>query len=582
MRSFQWRITIPFIVLIIISMWVLGIYLTTSVKNSRIDNLRFQLRQEARITAEAVLPLLNGQNDIIDALVDKLGQEIDTRITIIAPDGKVLGDSLENPATMENHATRPEVIDALATGFGESTRFSTTVNEQMMYVAVTVTSNDEILGITRVALPLTAVNASVNQVTRVIILATGIITMLAALATWLITKRITQPIRELTRASMQIANGNFGQKIAIKTKDEAGQLARAFNEMSFNLKTTIDSMSMEKNRLSSILTNMADGVIMTDTSGNIVLANRAASSLLNFREEEALGKSLIEAVHDHEIDEMLKKCLATNEEQTTQFESGSSKNFLRVIAVPFWNQERLSGAIILLQDLTELKNMQTMRRELIGNISHELRTPIAGIKAMAETLLNGAINEKDIVKDFISRIESEADRLTQMVAELTQLSRIESGRAELKKEPVNLNTVIDEVISELSPLAEKGDITLFKELKLDLPDIPLDRDRIRQSIINLVHNAIKFNKPRGKVTISTHYDSKSVSVNVADTGIGISKDDLPHVFERFFKADKARTGGGSGLGLAIAKHTAQVHGGEIYAQSEEDKGSIFTLSLPRA
>ncbi len=563
-------------------MWVLGIYLTTSVKNSRIDNLRFQLRQEARITAETVLPLLNGQNDIIDALVDKLGQEIDTRITIIAPDGKVLGDSLENPATMENHATRPEVIDALATGFGESTRFSTTVNEQMMYVAVTVTSNDEILGITRVALPLTAVNASVNQVTRVIILATGIITMLAVLATWLITKRITQPIRELTRASTQIANGNFGQKIAIKTKDEAGQLARAFNEMSFNLKTTIDSMSMEKNRLSSILTNMADGVIMTDTSGNIVLANRAASSLLNFREEEALGKSLIEAVHDHEIDEMLKKCLTTNEEQTTQFESGSSKNFLRVIAVPLRNQERLSGAIILLQDLTELKNMQTMRRELIGNISHELRTPIAGIKAMAETLLNGAINEKDIVKDFISRIESEADRLTQMVAELTQLSRIESGRAELKKEPVNLNTVIDEVINELSPLAEKGDIALFKELKPDLPNIPLDRDRIRQSIINLVHNAIKFNKPRGKVTISTHYDSKSVSVSVADTGIGISKDDLPHVFERFFKADKARTGGGSGLGLAIAKHTAQIHGGEIYAQSEEGKGSIFTLSLPRA
>jgi two-component system phosphate regulon sensor histidine kinase PhoR len=319
---------------------------------------------------------------------------------------------------------------------------------------------------------------------------------------------------------------------------------------------------------------------MPDAGGDIVLANRAAGRLLGFKEENAGNKPAIEVVHDHEIDEVLKQCLNTGKEQSTQFESGN-RRFLRAIAVPLRNQGRLSGALILLQDLTELRSLQTMRRELVGNISHELRTPIAGIKAMADTLLSGAVDDKEAARDFLSRIESEADRLTQMVAELTQLSRIETGQAELKIESVNLNTLINEVIAEMSPLAERQQVTLSVELSPDFPTIQVDKDRIRQTIINLIHNAIKFNKPGGKVTASTGYDSKSIIVNVADTGIGISRDDLPHVFERFYKADKARTGGGSGLGLAIAKHTIQAHGGDIRAQSEEGKGSTFTFTLPR-
>jgi len=562
-------------------MGVLGIYLTASVKNTQIENLRFHLEQEARITAEAVLPSLLGQDGVPDALAKKLGQEIDSRVTIIALNGVVLADSIENPADMENHATRPEVVDALAQGIGQSTRYSTTLNEQMMYVAVTIDNQGTAAGIARVALPLTRVEQNVNHITRIIILATVIITVLAVLAAWLITRRVTQPVRQLTKASRVISSGQLGQKITVSTKDEIGQLAQAFNEMSSSMKNTVDTMSTEKNRLSSILANMADGVIMTDAAGVIVLANRAAGGLLGFKEENAADKPAIEVVHDHEIDELLKKCLNTGNEKTIQFESGAKRRYLRAIAVPLRSQGRLSGVVILLQDLTELRNMQTMRRELVGNISHELRTPIAGIKAMAETLRDGAIEDKDAARDFLSRIENEADRLTQMVTELTQLSRIESGRAELKIEPVNLNSLADEIITEMSALAERQQIRLFTQLVPDLPSVPADKDRIRQTLINLVHNAIKFNQPNGNVTVSTGYDGNSVTVNVADTGIGISQDDLPHVFERFFKADKARTGGGSGLGLAIAKHTIQAHGGEIHAQSQEGKGSTFTFSLPR-
>jgi len=580
LRSFQWRIAIPIIILIIVSMGALGVYLTNSVRNSQLDSLRFHLEQEAKITAEASLPALLGQGDNPDDLAKKLGKEIDSRVTIIATNGTVLGDSLEDPATMENHATRPEVKDALASGIGESTRYSTTLQQQMMYVAVTINSQGKNLGIARVALPLTTVNSSVNHVTRTIILATVIITVMAILAAWLIARTTTRPIRQLTRAAHGIAAGQLGQKIIVPTKDEVGQLAHAFNEMSSNLNTTVEAISTEKTKLTNILASMADGVIMTDAEGNVVLANQSAGKIFGFKEENVVNKPIIEVVRDHEVDEILKKCLKTGAEQTTQFESGIARRYLRAIAVPVNKEKRSNGALLLVQDLTELRNLQTMRRDLVGNISHELRTPIAGIKAMTETLQDGAINDKEAARDFLARIAGEVDRLSQIVAELTQLSRIETGQAELKMEPVNLNAMIDEVLVEMSPLAERQHVTLSKELSPSLPLVQADKDRIRQTIINLAHNAIKFNKPAGQVTVATNYDDKSVTVSVADTGIGISKEDLPHVFERFFKVDKARSGGGSGLGLAIAKHTVQSHGGEIRVQSEEGKGSTFSFSLP--
>ena len=581
MRSFQWRIGIPFIILIVVCMGALGIYLTNNVRSNQLKNLRTQLEQEARITAEASMPSLSGQGDNPEILATELGKEIDTRITLIAPDGTVLGDNMQDPSTMENHSTRPEVIAALAKGIGESTRFSDTLKEQMMYVAILVTNQGKTLGIARVALPLTTVNNSVDQVGRTVIISTVIVALLAVLAAWLIARTTTRPIRQLTKASREMAAGKLDQRIAVTNKGETGQLAQAFNEMSSRLKSTMESLSAEKTELAGILANMADGVIMTDAEGNIALANAAAEKIFGFKDAEALNRPLIEAVHDHDVDRILKDCLKSRQQQSAQFESGVARYFLRAIAIPLQSQGRISGALVLIQDLTELRNLQTMRREMVGNISHELRTPIAGIKAMAETLQNCAIDDKVAAKDFLARIENEADRLAQMVAELTQLSRIETGRAELKMEPINLNSLIDDVLAEMTPLAEKQQVVLGKNLAQNLPVVKADKDRIRQTIINIVYNAIKFNKIGGTVTVATAFNEKSVTVSIADNGIGISKSDLPHVFERFYKADKARSSGGSGLGLAIAKHTVQAHGGEISAQSEEGKGSTFTFTLPR-
>jgi two-component system phosphate regulon sensor histidine kinase PhoR len=578
-RRIQWRITISFVLVVVVGMGALGAYLVNSTRNSQLINLRTQLENEARVTAEASLPLFLVQDSDLDALAKKLGNQIDARVTLIAVNGTVLGDSHEDPATMENHATRPEVVDALASGLGESTRYSTTLGEQMMYVAVPVTNQTTNVGVARVALPLVAVAGSVNRVTLIIILAIIVTAALVIVAAVLIGRRTTRPLREVTEASQRIAAGQFDQRIPVRSKDETGQLAQAFNDMSSNLDGLVRDISEERTKLQTVLASMADGVIMTDVEGNIVLANRTSERLFNFRGEDVISKPLIEAVHDHEADEILKLCLSTGQTQTGQFESAISKRFLRAIAVPII-EGKLAGALLLLQDLTEVRNLQTMRRELVGNISHELRTPIAGIKAMVETLRDGAIDDKEAAKDFLTRIDGEIDHLSQMVSELTELSRIETGRAELRLSPVNLNVLVKEVVTQLNMLAQRQQVTITTDLSADLPMIKADHDRIRQTLTNLGHNAIKFNHPGGTVTVSTRADAKSVAVSVADTGIGISKEDLPHVFERFYKVDKARPRGGSGLGLAIAKHVVQAHGGRIWAQSEEGKGSTFSFSLP--
>lgn len=579
-RSIYWKITIPLSLLVLIGMVVLGFYMVNSVRNNQVKQLEAQLTNEAKLVADISLPFLSDatkQNEL-DGVVKTTGQQIQARITIIGEDGTVLGDTDQNPLTMENHSSRPEVIQALSTGVGQSIRYSATLHEDMMYVAVPVLDRAQVLGIARVALPLTTVQSSIDDAVKTVLPVMAAVTVLVVLAAALLARMITRPVRQITRAAEGIAAGNFDQRIPIRTYDEIGRLGRVFNEMSSSLKTTLVTISEERSKLVNVLSSLTDGVVMTDSEENIILVNPAAERLFNFKESKVTGRPLIEAVQDYEIDSAAKKCLKTFTEQTALLDSATGK-FLRVIVVPIV-AARSTGALILFQDLTELRNLQTMRRELVGNISHELRTPIAGIKVMVETLKGSASGDKGKTKDLLARIDDEIDRLTQMVSELTELSRIESGGAELRLTPLNLNLLVEETVAQLNSLAQKQQITISSDLDKKLPEVEADKERIRQTIVNLVHNAIKFNHPGGKISISTRTDGESAILSISDTGIGISKDDLPHVFERFYKADKSRSRDGSGLGLAIAKHTIQAHDGEIWAESRSGEGSTFTFSLP--
>ncbi|MBI4334649.1 MAG: HAMP domain-containing protein [Chloroflexi bacterium] len=580
-RSLYWKITLPLTLLILVSMGILGSFMVSSTRADELDSLRSHLIKEASLVAEASLAGLAvpaAPNDIADAIAKKAGKDIDARVTIIARDGTVLGDSWEDPSLMENHSARPEVTGALASGVGESSRYSITVGQTMMYVAVPVIDRGAVTGIARVALPLGSVQGSINSAIGAIAWTMAIATALVILATALIARMITRPVRQMTRAVLRIASGQLGQRIPIRTGDELGQLGRAFNEMSASLKEMMEAMTAEKSKLAMVLSSLTDGVMVTDAAGHIVLTNPAAEGQFRFRRADALNRPLIEVIPDHEIDELLKRCLETGASRTGQVDAVGGR-FLRVVAIPL-AAARPSGAVLLFQDLTEMRTLQTMRRELVGNVSHELRTPLASVKALIETLQDGAVDDGAVARDFLNKVDIEVDRIIQMVAELTELSRIETGRAALKLAPVNLNLLVTEAIAGLSPQAERQKVALLTDLHNDLPPVRADRERIQQVIINIVHNAIKFTPPGGKATIRTSPGQDSVAVSVSDTGAGISREDLPHVFERFFKADRSRSGSGTGLGLAIAKHTVQAHGGRIWAESEEGKGSTFSFSLP--
>ncbi len=579
-RSIYWKITIPFAVLILVGMGILGLYTVTSVRDIQLEHVRSQLLRESQVVARGSIGAFSdpAKRATLDAEAKATGEEIQARITFIALDGTVLGDTDDDPATMENHSTRPEVIQALASGVGESTRFSATLNQSMMYVAVPVSSGGTVLGIARVSLPLTEVESSVGDAQRTIAAVLAVAALLTIVAAGLIARMITRPVRQMTAAAQTLASGKLDHRIDLKSDDEIGRLGNAFNEMATSLKHTLAVISDERSKLAAVLSGITDGVIMTDLEGRIVLVNAAAERILAINEAGVKGLPLIEGVHDYEVEEVLKKCLGTGREQTGELDASGGR-FLRVIAVPLTGS-KLSGALLIFQDLTEMRGLQTMRREFVGNVSHELRTPLAAIKAIVETLQDGAMDDKAVAGDFLEKIDAEVDGMTEMVAELIELSRIETGRVKLVLLETDLNQLANEAVSHLSHQAERKKLVVSTELASGLPPVQADRGRIRQVLVNLIHNAIKFTPAGGNITISTKQRGDSVVAEVADTGIGISREDLPRIFERFFKADRSRSTGGTGLGLAIAKHTIQAHGGNIRARSEEGKGSTFSFSLP--
>jgi two-component system phosphate regulon sensor histidine kinase PhoR len=557
----------------------LSAYLLHFVKGNYLDSLRTQLTSQAQLVSDSSEPYLDSQEiESIDALADRLGNKIDARITIIDADGVVLGDSEEDPRTVENHGNRPEVIEAFSGGVGSSIRYSTTLGCDMMYVAVPImVDGDEIAGIARVSLPLAEINESLGHINRMIVGGAGVAALVAILLVLQISRSTTEPLKKLTQMSKGIARGEFDQKIQITSRDEAGELAEAFNLMAARLKEMVTVLTNERDKMAAILSTMGDGILVVDSESRVTMVNRAAEKLLKLSEDEAVGHTFIEVVRDYELDSILQECLKILEQQTGVAETEPRRQFLRMIATPLG-----SGSLVLLQDISELQRLETVRRDFISNISHELRTPVASLKVLAETLQEGAIDDRAVAQDFLHKIDIEVDRLTQMVSELGELSRIESGEFPLKIEPVHLGEVTKRVAERLGAQAERGGLSLKVDIPHGLPKALADEERVEQVMVNLLHNAIKFTQPGGMINISAKAEGNDVLVLVADTGVGIPADDLPRIFERFYKADKARAGGGTGLGLAIAKHIVEALGGKIWAESTGGKGSTFTFTLPLA
>ncbi|MBC7228711.1 MAG: HAMP domain-containing protein [Thermoflexales bacterium] len=580
-RTLRWRLLVLIELAILGVMVALALILSATVRHTYLAHLEDQLTVEARLIGDALAPALaSGPPDgFLDAEARRYAGMLDARVTLIAPDGTVWGESHEDRTRMENHLGRPEVQQALATGRGVSIRFSHTVGYEMMYVAVPVEAEGRVVGIARVALPLQRVRAGVARLQWTVGLAAIFFVGLIGALVFLRLAPAVGAVRDLSDALGRLSAGDLEARVLPRTDDELGDLAHAYNRMADRLRETVLALREEQARLSGILERMTDGVLIADGEGQVRLINLAAARMLGTSPEKALGRSFVQVVWDHRLVELWEACRERGEEGAALIDLGPRRPVVfQAVVTPLEGEE--GAALVLLQDLTRVRELETVRRDFVANVSHELRTPLATLKALVETLREGALEDPGAARRFLERMEEELDRLDRIVGELLELARIESGRMVWQMAQVTVVEVVEPPVEALRPLAERAGLTLTVHLPPDLPPVLVDVDGMRRAVANLIRNAIQFT-PSGEVTVWAERMGDEVVIAVRDTGVGIAPEDLPRVFERFYKARGSRSGG-AGLGLAIAKHIVLAHGGRIWAESAPGQGSTFYIALPGA
>jgi two-component system phosphate regulon sensor histidine kinase PhoR len=590
LRSLRFRTTAAYVLLIVAAFAGLSLYVLGKVKGDFRENIEADLASQAQMVENLVRPLAEegAQPAAFDQLAKQLGAQTDSRITIIAPDGTVLGDSEADPATMDNHLSRPEVQEAIRSGQGKSERRSSTLRTDFTYVATRIAVDGDVAGVVRVARPSAAVDASLSDITRSILIGVLATAGAAAALSLLIGGAITRPLGRLAKVARSIAAGNLSERVSPRPSGELGELSDAFNQMAASLEDLILSASQERNRLIAALNGSIDAVMAVDADGRVIFANEAAERLLSSSQQALLGNPFGWVMPDEQVAEAFQASLKSGSRETRLIDRPGRQHF-QVITAPIVGGGEWT-TLVVVRDLTDVKRVEQVRRDFVANVSHELRTPLASIKSVIETLQSGALDDQVAAQDFLSRADAEVDRLVQIVEELLELSRIESGRVPLARQPVRMGEVLAVAVERLRPQAEKEGLTLTLEVPPDLPPVIGDAERLEQAAVNLLHNAIKFTPRGGSIRVSAHREDGAVTVSVSDTGVGIAPEDLPRIFERFYKVDRARAqaaagpsgSGGTGLGLAVVKHTVEAHGGTVSVESEMGRGSTFSFSIPAA
>ena len=576
--AMRWRLALPQALAVTLALAIFGRFTIMQAERAQLAAYRERLLAEAALACSVLgEPGGEPQQKALQALAIAHGQALQARLTVIAPDGRVLADSAADPATMENHAGREEVQLAQRLGQGVAVRLSATLGQRMLYAAIRC---DALGGSTvRVAQPLTAMQQALGQLERAVVVGALGATVLVVLASFLAAARISQPLQRLATWVRTGQQGSAATSLPAGTYEEVRTLARALDSMAAELNSRVRSLAEEQNRLQAVLAHLSDGVLITDAQGRIVLYNPVAIRLLGLPPAPD-GLSLPEALAHQELIGTWERVHRDGGEQEAIVELPSRPAFLRLIVTSL-GSAGLPGELVVIQDLTQIRRLETVRRDFISNISHELRTPLASLKALVETLQDGALDDPPAAQGFLQRMAIEVDALTQMVQELLELSRIESGQVPLRLESVPLAELVREPVERLLPQVQRAGLSLSLHLPGSDVRVLADPERVRQVLINILHNAIKFT-PAGSITVSAEAQGDEAIITVADTGIGIPAADLPRIFERFYKADRSRASGGTGLGLAIAKHIVQAHGGRIWAESQEGAGSKFSFTLPLA
>ena len=597
------QLTLRYIGIVLVVLLAMYFYLATMLKDSMSTRITSELEIQAALTREFLIEKLPAKDnftyDAIDPLIDRLGKTGKARMTFIDLEGVVWGDTERDGAAlraMDNHLKRPEIQDALQFGKGIRDRYSDTTQTEFRYYATPIykqtsqNSEGTLIGICRIALPMEAVNTAIDNLRGIVLLASVAGLILAIVFSVFSTKIITKPIEKLTQMTQSLAAGKINSRVPVDSKNELGQLSRNFNLMADRVQEQIDQISEEHRRLETILTDMGEGVLLVNGAFEITYANPIAISMLSLP-EAYVGKALIEINRIPELQTLLQAAEQTETVAFAEIRLGNlTEPEAEVTVVPVATGEEY---VIVIHDVSKERQLERIRTDFVANVSHELRTPLTTIRGYAETLLSEDATRTKAQEQFVVKILNHAARLSRLVSDLLELSRLESGDVELKRTPCPLNTFYEPILDVFEPTLEESELVLKWEIPESLPKVNIDQQLFMQVLVNLIDNAIKYTPDGGTITVSaeirvseifegSNTNSEKIIMRVQDTGIGIPMESQPRVFERFYRVDKgrAREMGGTGLGLAIAKHIVRCHNGHIWLESSLGEGSVFYVAIP--
>lgn len=506
------------------------------------------------------------------------------RLTLIDSVGTVLVDSEFDGKQLENHKDRPEFKVALNGGTGTSIRFSDTAQARVYYLAIPVETERG-----RYALRLSLLMKDLDDFKYLILkqvvisIVAGVV--IAELIGYGFIAGFLKPVSELTALSKKIASGSFREKINIHTNDELGELAANFNHMSAELDRKINEIKERNYEMRSIIRSMVNGVIAVDNQKRVMFLNPTAEKLFRFSEEQAAGKHILSILRNSELDDALEALLSSNTTDVLEIElSDPEHKVLKVYTNPLIGFNERLGILIVIEDITEIKRAESMRKDFVANVSHELKTPLTSIKGFVETLKDGAVENPKVRGRFLDIIDMETNRLSTLIEDLLVLSEIESRKSTVEEEFSVLDCA-DDVMVIMEELANQRGVDLKLEVASEegFPTLHGNPGWFKQMLINLMDNGMKYRREMAEVTVAMHYDASHIHIDIKDNGIGIPKEHMSRLFERFYRVDKSRSKsiGGTGLGLAIVKHVVSSFEGEISVDSVVDQGTTFHVSLPR-
>ena len=586
-KTLNRQLYLSYLLITLLSLGAIGGYTVSALHNFYYEQTSADLESRANLVQHQVSRhFASGNTPELKRLAGVLGQPGAQRVTLILPDGTVVGDSEENPMRMDNHADRPEVKEALDGKTGSSVRASSTVKSNLMYVALPVYQDTELLGVVRLSIPLTVIDETLKGMLWKIVLAGLLIALVATPVSLYISGRISRPLSEMKDTAEQFASGQLNSRVRVEGPDDVLRLAEALNVMAAQLDDRIRTVTAQRNEQEAILSSMVEGVIAVDSSETVLSLNRAAAQLLDVSNEFGPGQPVALVIRNTRLQEFVKNALASpaTVEQDIVFHRGESEQVVHLIGTALRDSQQTPiGAVIVLNDVTRLKRLESMRRDFVANVSHELKTPITSIKGFVETLLGGAMDKPEDSKRFLEIVASQADRLNAIIDDLLSLSQLEQDveKVDIVFEESELKPVLEMAIQVCVPKAVEKKV----RVELDCPNsvrVRINPQLLEQAVINLVDNAIKYSLPSRKIEVVVTHGEDGAIVAVMDEGRGIEKEHFPRLFERFYRVDRDRSRemGGTGLGLAIVKHIAQVHGGSVSVDSLVGKGSTFRIHLP--